>query len=189
MAFGFRPAQAAGAGYNTSGALEYPIRVSAVATDIFNGDTVKYTTGTSTTDWGIEVNTAPLDTADSCGIFVGSRWVDADGNQKWGQYYNGAAGNTEAYAFIAPLTNRIFEIQAAVAWNDNFIGWLNIPTPGSGSTTTGNSGIVIALAAADGANAPCKIVGVKRDGKNETSAVTTPIVYVRFIDLAIDQLG
>tara|TARA_E500000305_G_C3894288_1_gene175663 strand:+ start:36 stop:608 length:573 start_codon:yes stop_codon:yes gene_type:complete len=187
MAYGFRPVQRGGANTYNGGFIELPIDGDLYGTAIFNGDTVKYNPNTTAATAGIAVNASPLDNNDSLGILVGARWVDSTGRPTWGQYYDGTASNTECQAFIAPLTNNIFMVQGDGAWDDKYIGYLNIPGNGSGgSTTTGNSSMNIALATSNGSNAPCVIVGVRKDGVNDVSS-TTPDVYVRWITAAIQQ--
>tara|TARA_Y100000361_G_C11131532_1_gene329282 strand:+ start:181 stop:753 length:573 start_codon:yes stop_codon:yes gene_type:complete len=187
MAYGFRPVQRGGANTYNGGFIELPIDGDLYGTAIFNGDTVKYNPNTTAATAGIAVNASPLDNNDSLGILVGARWTDPTGRPTWGQYYDGNANNTDCQAYIAPLTNNIFMVQGDGAWDDKYIGYLNIPGNGSGgSTTTGNSSMNIALATSNGSNAPCVIVGVRRDGVNDVSS-TTPDVYVRWIDAAIQQ--
>jgi hypothetical protein len=188
MAYGFKPVQKAGAGYNTGGFIELPVDGDLYGTAIFNGDTVQYNPNTTAATAGIAVNDGPLQTNKSVGVLVGARWTSVDGSSKWGNNYDGASTNTEVYAFVCPLEETVFVIQGDVTWDDKYIGWLNIPADGAGgSTITGLSSKTIALATTNGTQAPCVIVGVVRDGKNETPAVTTPNVLVRFIDAAIDQ--
>jgi len=177
----------AGSGYNTGGFLELPIENDLRGTAIYNGGPVAYTVATTTTAGGISANDTPLDNDLSVGVLVGARWVNSAGEQKWGQYYDGASTNEQnsMYGFVAPLRDTIFQIQGNVAWDEKFLGWENLVSGSTGSTVTGNSSISLALAAADGGNACLIVVGVLENG-NETT--TTPDVLVRFAAAGIDEV-
>ena len=187
MAYGLRQTQKPGAGYQTAGFLELPVRLSVVTTgtvSFFNGDTVKYTLGTGTTDFGVEIMDTPNTTNKSIGVVVGARWVDSTGTPQWGQRYDGNAGNTEAMAFVAPNEGTIFKVQANVAWEQKYVGWKNLLVAGAGGNVkTGNSSLTIALAAANGASATIVVVGPA--DASDTS--TTPDVLVRWTAAGIGQ--
>ena len=96
MAYGLRQTQKPGAGYQTAGFIELPVRLSVVTTgtvSFFNGDTVKYTVGAGATAFGIEIMDSPTTTNKSVGVVVGARWVDGSGTPQWGQNYPAGASN------------------------------------------------------------------------------------------------
>tara|TARA_R110000868_G_scaffold14238_1_gene66212 strand:- start:1169 stop:1744 length:576 start_codon:yes stop_codon:yes gene_type:complete len=184
--YGFRPVQRGGAGYQTAGFIELPIDGDLLGTPIFNGDSVQYNVNTTAATAGIAVNSTPLDNADTLGVLIGAKWVDATGTPRWGQRYDGVSTNTEAMAFVAPAEGTIFKIQATSivgGWDNKYIGYLNLITAGAGNATTGNSGYTIDLATANGTNAGLVVVGVF--DPSDTSL--TPEVLVRFIPAAIQQ--
>ncbi len=186
MAYGLRPVRMAGSAYNTGGFIELPIEDDLIGTAIYNGGPVAYTVAATTAATGIGANDTPLDNADSVGVLVGARWVNSAGEQKWGQYYDGASTNEtgSAYGFVVPAENTIFKIQGDAAWDRKYMGYKNLVTGTTGSAVTGNSSISLVLAAADGANAGLVVVGVLENGDETT---TTPDILVRFIDAAIQQ--
>ena len=187
MAYGFRPVQMGGSKYNTGGFVKLPIEDALVGTPIYNGGPLAYTVATATADTGISANDTPLDNDLSVGILVGATWVNADNEQKWGQYYDGNSGNKtgKAFAFVAPLENTIFQVQGSAAWDRKYIGWLNLVAGSTGSTATGNSNISLTLATANGGNACVIPIGVLENG-NETT--TTPDVLVRFAAIGISTV-
>ena len=181
MAYGLRPAQMGGAGYNTGGFVKLPIEDDLVGTAIYNGGPVTYTIAAATADTGIKANDAPTDQAAnlSIGVLVGATWVDADNAQKWGQYYDGNATNKtgKAFGFVAPLGDTVFRVQGNAAWDRKYIGWECLLTGSGGSTTTGNSSCSLLLVTSDATNAAIVPIGVLENGNETTS---TPDVLVRF---------
>jgi hypothetical protein len=181
MGFGFRPTEKAGAGYNTGGFVEVPINADNVAVNIYNGECVTYTTAK-----GIDRLTNPVANASTtAGVLVGARWETATGEQKWGQFYDGAAGNTEMYAFVAPARDTIFRVQGNASYAAAQLGVDYDTTGTSGSTSTGNSDLQFTNGTV-GTQPPCTLVGVLEDGSNENS--TTPVLLVRFVDGAIQDI-
>ena len=186
MAYGLRPVHMAGSAYNTGGFIELPIENDTLGTAIYNGGPVAYTVAATTAATGISANDTPLDNDDSIGVLVGARGVNAAGEQKWGQYYDGVSTNeaSSAFGFVVPAKDVIFKIQGSAAWDRKYTGYKNLVTGSTGSTVTGNSSISLTLAAADGTNAGLVVVGVLENGNETTS---TPAILVRFIDAAIQQ--
>jgi hypothetical protein len=180
MAYGFRPTQMAGSAYQTGGFVEVPI--NTVAVDIFNGGAVTYTAGS-----GIDVLALPAgNVLGTAGVLVGARWVTASGDQKWGQFYDGATGNTEAFAFVVPTRGVIFRVQGNIAYVAAQLG-TNVQTTGGagGSVTTGNSNLVVTNGAGAG-NPAVTVVGILSDGENDSSA--TPDLLVRFVAGSIQEV-
>tara|TARA_R110000822_G_scaffold26787_5_gene80408 strand:- start:303 stop:884 length:582 start_codon:yes stop_codon:yes gene_type:complete len=193
MAYGLRQTQKPGAGYQTAGFLELPVMLSVVTTgtvSFFNGDTVSYTLGTGTTDFGIVIMDSPDTTNKSVGVVVGARWVDGSGTPQWGQNYPAGASNTDVKVFVAPAADTVFQIQGTNLWNDNQIGTFTAVADGAGgSLKTGNSSKTATNDVTSTGSFALQIVDVLRDGSNETSA--TPNILVRFNPAAIAdvQLG
>ena len=181
MAFGFRPTETAGAGYQTGGFVEVPINADNVATDIFNGECVTYTTAK-----GIDRLTNPVsNAATTAGVLVGARWVDVTGSPRWGQMYDGAAGNTEIFGFVAPVRDTIFRVQGNAAYAAAQLGVDYDTTGTSGVTSTGNSDLQFTNGTV-GTNPPGTLVGILSEGTNENSL--TPTLLVRFVSGAIQDI-
>ena len=101
-------------------------------------------------------------------------------------------------AYVVTDPAAVFKISSGsgtpAAWADTYIGTINVLSNlSSASTTTGNSGITIDnLGATDptpAAGGAVRIIGVIKDGKNETSSVTTPDVLVRWSDPSVLVYG
>ncbi len=173
MAYGMRPIQVAGAGYNTGGFEEFPIDVSAQTTNIWNGDIVKLTG-----EGEIERDgDTPTEAAPCLGVFVGCRYVDPDGRPTWNQKYVGNTSNTEAYGMVCTDPNMTFLIQSDTAWATTQRGLGAVLTIANGSDTTGNSGNSLVITSGAGDTA-LRIIGVPKNGENETSS--TPNVIVKW---------
>ena len=176
MAYGMRPIQVAGAGYNTGGFEEFPIDISAQTANIWNGDLVAL----ATTGEAVYEGTTPDNTNPVLGVFVGCRYVTPDGVPTWNQKYVGNTSNTEAYAMVCTDPSMTFLIQSDTAWDVTQRGLGAVVTIATGDDTTGNSGNSLAITT--GANsAALRIIGVVEDGKNETSSVSTPNVIVKWM--------
>ena len=192
MAYGLRPVTHGGYQYNTGGFEEYPIDPS-YATQIFNGDIVKLTN-----DYGVVRNSddevptpliltaAPavtLPTNQALGVFVGCRYVDANGVPQHSQYYP-AGSVTEAFAFVVTDPNAVFQVHSTDEWAEVDLGnnvnpvIIDNATPG-GSTYTGNSSTQVE-SNNDVADGALKIIGVVRDGSSITDAADTCELLVRW---------
>jgi len=179
MAYGFRPVKMAGSSYDTGGFVTVPIEDDTRGTAIYNGGTVLHTIANTTAANGISANDTPITSALSVGVLVGAKWVNAAGEQKWGQYYDGVSTNKvgTCYGFVVPLDGVVFSIQGNAAWDRKFIGWECLVTGSGGSATTGNSSLSLLQVVAD-ATAACIIPMGVLENENETTS--TPDVLVRF---------
>ena len=184
MAYGFRPVQMSGSRYQTGGFVELPIEDDTLGTAIYNGGPVAYTIASTTAATGISANVTPKDNDLSIGILVGARWVNSSGEQKWGQYYDGASTNVagSAYGFVVPVDGVVFQVQGNAAWDRKYIGFECLVTGSGGSTSTGNSSLSLLQVTTDATNACILPVGVLENG-NDTSS--TPDVLVRFASAGI----
>jgi len=131
--FGLRPAR-----HSTGGVIrasEYSI-ASAYATSIFTGDVVEMT-GT-----GTNIAKAAAENVDNIGVFAGCRYVDSQGKQQFSQYWPASTTASDIVAFVYDDPNIVFEAQCdTLAAAD--IGALADWNVGTGSTTTGQSGLYV----------------------------------------------
>lgn len=183
MAYGLRPVSHGGYQYNTGGFEEFPVD-TAYGTRISNGDMVQLVA-----DYGVQrLGTAPTPAVfaatstvpanQALGVFVGCRYTTADGDVKFAQYYPADATVTDAFAYVVTDPNAVFKIQGTGAWTETYLGTVIDPTMTAGTGTNGNSGLVLPDYSADAAGS-LRIVGVVRDGENESSS-TTPDILVRW---------
>jgi len=205
MAYGLRPVSHGGYLYNSGGNEVFPINSTAATEVIGHGDLVTLVAGggvdlLATTPTSF--NSATADEVDAptnqaLGVFVGCEYVSTSGTPTWAQHWPGSASVDTGEAMLAYVvtdSSAVFQVSSGsgtpAAWADTFIGSINILSNlSSASTTTGNSGITVAnLAATDptpAAGGAVRIIGVVKDGKNETSSVTTPDVLVRWSDPSV----
>ena len=143
---------------------------STYNTAIFNGDIVMVKGGTiiksnvtvdSTTD-----NTANL----TYGVFLGTQYVNSQGQTVQAQYYPGNSAVTSAVAYVVDDAAAAFKVAITYSGNATIttanasvVGTNLSIRQGTGSTTTGNSG-VSAIAPTSGAGAvatlPLRVVAV-----------------------------
>tara|TARA_R110000765_G_scaffold406972_1_gene504071 strand:+ start:39 stop:602 length:564 start_codon:yes stop_codon:yes gene_type:complete len=172
--FGLRNASNAFAGYNSGGLLEFKM-VDSYATPTFAGDPIILNDTTGNAERGA---VAPVDTdGNVVGFAVGFRYVSTTDTPTWDQYYP-ASGGTEVYVFVTPASkSNLLEVQGNATWAQNQLGVQCSLVTGAGSTSTGNSGYVVANHTTTVATGAVLIRGVKMDGVNENSA--TPILYAQ----------
>jgi len=176
MAYGLVPIQGGPGQYNAGGFDEYRITDTE---DIFYGDIVVLAD-----DGGINRvangTSLPSAAAPALGVFVGGRWVTSGKDQKWGQFYDYAAGDTKAYGFVVTNPYVTFKVQGqhatAAAWSDALTGELINPTIAAGSTTTGNSGTYLDLDDTGDADDALRIVDVLRNQDTGTASTTWDVV-------------
>jgi len=177
MAYGMIPVNTRSSGYSTGGFEEFKIDVAGqAANNWWSGDLASLDA-----DGMVTRNaTTPTAAAPALGITVGFRWTDSNGDIKFGQHYVGSTSNTDAYAFVNTSVNQVYKIKSDTAWADTQRGLGAIVTVANGSNVTGNSGnnLVITTGANDVA---LRIVGTIQNGRNETSAETTPDVLVQWM--------
>ena len=202
MAYGLRPVSHGGYLYNTGGNEVFPVNSSTTAV-IGHGDLVKLVAG-----GGVDLATATPEYAELIegdvtlpvqvlGVFVGCEYVSTSGTPTWAQHWPGSAavdtGET-MLAYVVTDPNAVFMVSTgdsvAKKWEDTYIGnTFDLFNLSSASTATGNSGITIQDLATTAAPAAVRVIGVPKDGKNETSSVTTPDVLVRWADSSVLTYG
>lgn len=172
MAYGLRPVRAVGSRNFNGGFLEYPIDADALGTAIYNGACVKLDT---TTAVGVQIATPTNSSGDVVGVLVGARWTNSAGEIKFGQSYDGASTNTDAYAYIVPVDGVVFMVEADSAWAESKRGGnFALANPTAGNASTGNSNMALTLGATSAAGAVV-VVDVFEDTFRDT---TTPNVLV-----------
>jgi hypothetical protein len=159
---------------------------STYNTAIFNGDIVMVKGGSiiksnvtvdSTTD-----NTANL----TYGVFVGVQYVNTQGQTVQAQYYPGNAAATSAVAYVVDDSQAAFKVAITFSGNAtvttanaSVVGTNLSIRQGTGSTTTGNSGLsVIAPTSGAGAVAtlPVRVVSVVQETATGNNAFTEVVV-------------
>lgn len=144
MAYGLRPVQKYGQGYNNGGFDRIPI-LDAYAVNIFYGDFVERATNGTIEHQNGATGESPTNGAGltTTGVFVGCQYDDSNGQTQFSQWYKGDALNTNAFAYVITDPNQVYQIEGAATYVQTSAG-LNMAITGfaeaSGSTSTGLSG-------------------------------------------------
>ena len=169
-----------------AGATQQLPIASTYNTAIYNGDVVlvnggyikkSAVTSDSTTD---KANNATY------GVFVGCQYVNTQGQTVQAQYYPGNAAASSAIAYV--VMDPVAEFKVAVTYSGNStissttlaaVGTNAALIQGTGSATTGDSGVSVAAPAAGAGNAaalPVRIVAVVPETATNATAFTEVIV-------------
>jgi hypothetical protein len=159
---------------------------STYNTAIFNGDIVMVKGGSiikstvtvdSTTD-----NTANL----TYGVFVGVQYVNTQGQTVQAQYYPGNAAATSAVAYVVDDSQAAFKVAITFSGNAtvttanaSVVGTNLSIRQGTGSTTTGNSGLSVIVPTSGTGNAaalPVRVVSVVQETATGNNAFTEVVV-------------
>jgi hypothetical protein len=159
---------------------------STYNTAIYNGDIVMVKGGNiikstvtidSTTD-----NTANL----TYGVFVGVQYVNSQQQTVQAQYYPGNAAASSAVAYIVDDSQAAFKVAITFSGNttvttanSSVVGTNLSIRQGTGSTTTGNSGLSVIAPVIGSGNAavlPVRVVAVVPETATGTNAFTEVIV-------------
>lgn len=151
---------------------------SAYGTSIFNGDVVKLANpgGTIAKDTGTTACT-PV------GVFIGCSYTDSVYGLTFRNYWPSGTVAADAVAFVVDDPDVVFKIQgdgAGTIYGQESIGTNAALVQGSGSTTTGKSGVSLdSSTVANTGTLPVKVVGFDR---SPTNALTDTYVdfYVLF---------
>ena len=169
-----------------AGATQQLPIASTYNTAIYNGDVVlvnggyikkSAVTSDSTTD---KANNATY------GVFVGCQYVNTQGQTVQAQYYPGNAAASSAIAYV--VMDPVAEFKVAVTYSGNStissttlaaVGTNAALIQGTGSATTGDSGVSVAAPASGAGNAaalPVRIVAVVPETATNATAFTEVIV-------------
>jgi hypothetical protein len=159
---------------------------STYNTAIFNGDIVMVKGGSiikstvtidSTTD-----NTANL----TYGVFVGVQYVNSQQQTVQAQYYPGNAAATSAVAYVVDDSQAAFKVAITFSGNATIttanasvVGTNLSIRQGTGSTTTGNSGLSVIAPTSGTGNAaalPVRVVSVIPETASSNNAFTEVVV-------------
>ena len=152
--YGMRPVSLVGGRVYSGSFRQYPI-ASAYATNIFAGDLVDLAV-----DGTIERETADV-AVTTVGIFMGVSYTDATMGSLHRQYWPASQVATDAMAYVCDDPFAVFECQADATLGQNSVG-SNFALAGDadGSTTTGNSGVVVSASSINTTNTlPLRVIG------------------------------
>ena len=153
--YGFRAVNELGGLPYAGSTRTFLIDPAGYATNIYNGSIVYvnaagYINIVATTGADVTTNSFPTTGAftGAIGIFVGCSYVNAQGQQMFGQYYpSGTTGVVTAY--VIDDDRAVFQVQSVGTVAQDALGanvYLNaVQSTSTGSTTTGNSNTAIII--------------------------------------------
>lgn len=189
MAYGLRPVGGLSGGYQSGGVSEYQL-VDGETDDIFTGDFIMWENNGHVARLGGNAGISPTTTDDTTitlGVATGFRYVTSSGEQRYTQWYEGAAGNTDAFVLVADDPQQLFmveadgvgatTVQADIGQNVPAIAFVST----LGNQSSGLSGMQIdSSAAAATAAFGLRLIAIVQDGENEfRSGTQTSNVIVK----------
>ena len=158
---------------------------SAYNTAIFNGDIVALVDGGTIAKSGVTDDSTTTAANYTYGVFVGVQYVNAQGQTVQAQYYPGNAAATSAVAYVVDDPMAAFKVAVVLAnsaissANQSIVGVNMAIDQGTGSTTTGNSGMGVLAPTNNLGNAatlPVRVVSVIPETATSATAFTEVVV-------------
>lgn len=172
--YGLRPVNILGSSPMSHGIRQYKI-ASGYATAIYKGDLVKLVIGGT-----IEKDTGTT-SATPVGVFLGVEYTDPSTKQLWHrQHWTASTVASDAMAYVCDDPDMLFEIQADDTLGQNAIGANFAIVQGTGSATTGLSGVKLDASTGAATNTlPLRCVDyVRRPGSALGDTYTDVIVRI-----------
>jgi hypothetical protein len=158
---------------------------STYNTAIFNGDIVALVDGGTIAKSGVTDDSTTTAANYTYGVFVGVQYVNAQGQTVQAQYYPGNAAATSAVAYVVDDPMAAFKVAVVLAnsavssANQSIVGVNMAIDQGTGSTTTGNSGMGVLAPTNNLGNAatlPVRVVSVIPETATSATAFTEVVV-------------
>ena len=169
-----------------AGAIRQIPIASDYNTAIYNGDIVRIAAGGNIEKSTVTVDATAAAANNTYGVFVGVAYTNSQSQPIEAQYYPGNSGVSNAVAFVVDDPMAAFKVAVTFSGNatvtsvNRSIVGTNVPVrQGTGSATTGNSGLSVYATNAQGnaAALPLRVVAVVPD--TNTSATTYCEVIVK----------
>ena len=157
---------------------------STYNTAIFNGDIVALVDGGTIAKSGVTDDSTTSAANYTYGVFVGVQYVNSQGQTVQAQYYPGTSvTNAVAYVVDDPMAAFkvavVFANSVVTTVNRSVVGVNMAIDQGTGSTTTGNSGMGVLVSTNNAGNAatlPVRAVSVVPETATSTTAFTEVVV-------------
>ena len=168
-----------------AGAIRQIPIASTYNTAIFNGDIVRVAAGGTIEKSTVTVDSTTAAANNTVGVFVGVQYVNAQGQTVQGQYYPGNAAASSAVAFVVDDPMAAFKVAVTFSGNatvttvnQSIVGTNVAVRQGTGSTTTGDSGVSVYATNAQGnaAALPLRVIAVVPDTAANATAFTEVVV-------------
>jgi hypothetical protein len=168
-----------------AGAIRQVPIASTYNTAIYNGDIVRVAAGGTIQKSTVTVDSTTAAANNTVGVFVGVQYVNTQGQTVQAQYYPGNSAATSAVALVVDDPYAAFRVAVTLAnsamstVNQSIVGTNMAIVQGTGSNTTGNSGVSV-LATANGtgnaAALPVRVIAVIPDTAANATAFTEVLV-------------
>ena len=169
-----------------AGAIRQIPIASTYNTAIYNGDIVRVAAGGTIEKSTVTVDSTTAAANNTVGVFVGVQYVNSQGQTVQAQYYPGNAAATSAVAYVIDDPMAAFKVAVTLSngamstVNQSIVGTNIAVVQGTGSNTTGDSGVSVFATNAQGnaAALPLRVIAVVPD--TAATATTFREVVVKF---------
>ena len=167
-----------------AGAIRQIPIASTYNTPIYDGDIVRVAAGGTIQKSTVTVDSTTAAANNTVGVFVGVQYVNSQGQTVQAQYYPGNAAATSAVAYVVDDPLAAFRVAVTLAnsamstVNQSIVGTNMAIVQGTGSNTTGNSGLSVVATTAEGnaAALPVRVIAVIPDTAANATAFTEVLV-------------
>ncbi len=168
-----------------AGAIRQIPIASTYNTPIYNGDVVNIVAGGTIAKSLVTSNVSANTATTTAGVFVGVQYVNSQGQTVQGQYYPGNAAATSAIAYVIDDPLAAFKVavtasNSAMSYvNGSVVGVNMALVQGTGSNTTGDSGVSVLAssnAAGNSSVLPVRVIAVIPDTAINATAFTEVLV-------------
>ena len=155
-----------------------------VSTQIYNGDIVRIAAGGEVVKSTVTVNSTGAEANYTAGVFVGCQYVNSQGQTVQAQYYPGNGATSSAVAFVVDDPMAAFKVAVTLSngamstVNQSAVGANFSVLQGSGSNTTGDSGVSVYATNGQGNSAalPVRVIAVVPDTAANATAFREVVV-------------
>jgi hypothetical protein len=169
-----------------AGAIRQIPIASTYNTPIYYGDIVRVAAGGTIEKSTVTVDSTTAAANNTVGVFVGCQFVNGQGQTVQGQYYQSNTAQTSAIAYVIDDPMAAFKVAVTLSngamstVNQSIVGTNIAVRQGSGSNTTGDSGVSVVATNAQGnaAALPLRVIAVVPD--TAVTATTFSEVVVKF---------
>ncbi len=182
--YGFQPINRVD-GLPYAGAVRQVPIASTYNTAIYNGDIVRIAAGGTIQKSTVTVDSTTAAANNTVGVFVGVQYVNSQGQTVQGQYYPGNAAATSAVAYVVDDPMAAFKVAVTFSGNatvttvnQSAVGANFSIRQGTGSNTTGDSGVSVYATNGEGnaAALPVRVIAVVPDTQANATAFREVIV-------------
>jgi len=167
-----------------AGAIRQIPIASTYNTPIYYGDIVRIAAGGTIQKSTVTVDATTAAANNTVGVFVGCQYVNSQGQVVQGQSYQSNTAQTSAIAYVIDDPLAAFKVAVTLSngamstVNQSVVGTNIAVRQGSGSNTTGDSGVSVYATNSQGnaAALPLRVIAVVPDTASNATAFTEVVV-------------